>query len=61
VGSAQELALLLSVSQLQLDRWLAGDETIPSDVFLRAVDLIESHEAPADSRTGNNDTQHPQG
>src|SRR5215213_1256720 len=61
VGSVEELALLLGVSQHQLDRWLAGEETISSDIFLRAVDLIESHEARGESRTGGNDTQHPQG
>ena len=61
VGSAEALALLLGASQRQLDRWLAGEETIPSDIFLRAVDLIELHEARGDARTGDNDTQHPQG
>jgi DNA-binding transcriptional regulator YdaS (Cro superfamily) len=61
VGSLDELALLLGVSQHQLNRWLAGEETIPSDTFLRAVDLIEVHEARGDFRTGDNDTQHPQG
>ena len=32
----------LNVSALLLGVWLAGAETPPTDVFLKAVDIIES-------------------
>ena len=60
VGSSEALALQLGVSPHQLARWLAGEETVPNDIFLLAVDLIELHERRGDQQ-GNNDTQQRQG
>lgn len=56
LGSIEALASKLGVSPRQLDRWLGGQETVPSDVFLLAVDLIVLHEGPEQARAGN-DTQ----
>jgi len=56
LGSVDALAGNLGVSRRQLERWLAGQETVPSDVFLLAVDLIVLHEGPEHPRPGN-DTQ----
>lgn len=47
LGGAMALAHKLGASPRQLERWLVGEETIPTDVFLCAVDLIE------DSRPGD--------
>lgn len=46
MGGADALAAKLGVSVLQLQRWMNGDETIPADIFLLAVDLIEDHSWP---------------
>ena len=60
VGSSDALAVQLGVSPRQLDRWLAGEEAVPNDIFLLAVDLIELHEGRGDQQRGGNDTQHRQ-
>ena len=44
VGGAQALAKRLGVSELQLQRWISGEETTPTEIFLQAVDLIEQHD-----------------
>lgn len=46
LGGADALATKLGVSVLQLQRWMDGGETIPTEIFLLAVDLIESNSWP---------------
>ena len=41
LGSVEALGRKLGVSPRQLERWLEAEETVPTDVFLCAVDLIE--------------------
>ena len=42
VGGPEALRRRLNVSALLLGVWLAGAETPPTDVSLKAVDIIES-------------------
>jgi hypothetical protein len=42
VGGPERLSRLLKLSPLQLNRWMRGTEAPPTDVFLRAVDVIET-------------------
>ena len=57
LGSTDALAVQLGVSPRQLERWLAGEETIPGDVFLLAVDLIVLHEGAGHPGRPGDDTQ----
>jgi hypothetical protein len=41
VGGPEKLSWLLKLSPQQLNRWMRGAEAPPTDVFLRAVDVIE--------------------
>ena len=43
VGGPEALRRRLNVSALVLGVWLAGAETPPTDVFLKAVDIIETY------------------
>ena len=43
VGGPDALRRRLNVSALLLGVWLAGAETPPTDVFLKAVDIIETY------------------
>jgi hypothetical protein len=61
LGGADPLADALGVSRLQIDRWLSGEESVPVDVFLLAVDLIEQHDRRKQPRPPGNDTQPGQG
>jgi len=40
------LARILGVKPVEVEKWLAGDDEIPRDVFLRIVDLILDETAP---------------
>jgi hypothetical protein len=40
VGGAQELAFKLKVTPSHLSLWMAGLEPCPSQIFLKAVDLV---------------------
>jgi DNA-binding transcriptional regulator YdaS (Cro superfamily) len=40
VGSPEELAETLGVSPESLAAWLAGDQALPNDVYMRALDLV---------------------
>jgi hypothetical protein len=51
LGGVDALARELKVSTWRLEAWLNGQEPVPDDVFLRAVDLIE------DSKPDGNDTK----
>jgi hypothetical protein len=43
LGGRDALRRRLNVSTLVLGVWLAGAETPPADVFLKAVDIIETY------------------
>jgi hypothetical protein len=43
LGGPDALRRRLNVSALLLGVWLAGAETPPTDVFLKAVDIIETY------------------
>jgi len=62
LGGIDALARALGVSPRQLETWLNGEEPVPTDMFLRAVDLIEERSQPDDcerrSPPEGNDTQH---
>jgi hypothetical protein len=40
VGGAQALATRLGVEQAALERWMAGEELPPYEVFLKALDIV---------------------
>jgi hypothetical protein len=61
LGGTDALAETLGVSKLQVERWLGGQELVPTDIFLRAVDLLEQHDRRKDPRASGNDTQPGQG
>ena len=44
VGGAQELAFTLKITPSHLSLWMAGLEPCPTDVFLKAVDLVLERE-----------------
>jgi hypothetical protein len=44
LGGQRRLRKYLGVSALSLSVWIAGSEPPPTDVFLRAVDVIVDHE-----------------
>jgi hypothetical protein len=61
LGGTDALAETLGVSKLQVERWLGGQELVPTDIFLRAVDLLEQHDRRKEPRQSGNDTQPGQG
>jgi hypothetical protein len=48
LGGVDALARKLKVSTWRLEAWLNGQEAVPDDVFLRAVDLIEDSKPDGD-------------
>jgi DNA-binding transcriptional regulator YdaS (Cro superfamily) len=48
VGSPERLADTLGVSPESLRAWLAGDQALPNEVYLRALDVVSHgpHHAP---------------
>jgi hypothetical protein len=40
MGGNDRLAQFLNVSRKRLNRWLAGEEALPNQVFLDALDVI---------------------
>lgn len=46
-GGEQRLALKLKVTPSHLALWIAGIETPPLDIFLRAVDVVTEHDLGA--------------
>ena len=40
VGSPEELAETLGVSPESLAAWLAGDQALPNEIYLRALDVV---------------------
>ena len=49
VGSPKALADTLGVSLESLAAWLAGDEALPSEIYLRALDVVSQgphHRSP---------------
>jgi hypothetical protein len=40
LGGAQALATRLNVEQATLERWMAGEERPPHEVFLQALDIV---------------------
>lgn len=51
LGSVDALARTIGFSPRQIERWLQGEEGIPTDVFLLAVDLIENSSSDAAKRS----------
>lgn len=60
LGGMEALAEALAVSALQVEQWISGKESIPAEIFLRAVDLLESHDRRKQPRPSGNDTQRGQ-
>jgi DNA-binding transcriptional regulator YiaG len=49
VGSPKELADTLGVSLESLAAWLAGEQALPSEIYLRALDVVSQgphHRSP---------------
>jgi DNA-binding transcriptional regulator YiaG len=42
-GGAAEFATRLGISQRSLSVWIAGVEPVPTEIFLRAVDIVLDH------------------
>ena len=61
VGGPASLASTLGVSELQLEQWINGKESVPTEVFLRVVDLLERYDRRKQPRPDGNDTQPGQG
>lgn len=59
LGGVEPLARKLRVSPRQLETWMNGVEAVPTDIFLRTVDLIEDSrpDDPARDQLKGNDTQ----
>jgi hypothetical protein len=57
LGGTDALAEALGVSKLKVERWVGGEELVPTDIFLRAVDLLEQHDPRREPRPSGNDTQ----
>ena len=57
----EALAETLGVSRLQLERWINAEEPVPTEVFLRTVDLLELYDRRKSPRTPGNDTLSGQG
>ena len=53
----EALAEILGVSVLQIEQWTSGAESVPTQIFLLAVDLLEQHERRKAPRLPGNDTQ----
>jgi hypothetical protein len=45
------------VSALQVERWIKGEESVPTEIFLRAVDLLEQHDRRKQPEPPGNDAQ----
>jgi hypothetical protein len=45
------------VSELQLEQWINGKESVPTEIFLRVVDLLERNDRRKTPRPTGNDTQ----
>lgn len=60
VLGVEPLAEMLGVSVLQIERWTSGAESVPTDIFLLAVDLLEQYERRKAPRSTGNDTQEGQ-
>lgn len=54
-GGEKKLARYLRVPMADLLKWMAGQDTPPTQVFLKAVDLVleETSPPPAGSEPGN--------
>jgi YdaS antitoxin of YdaST toxin-antitoxin system len=57
IGGPASLASTLGVSELQLEQWMNGKESVPTEVFLQAVDLLERYDRRKTPRPDGNDTQ----
>ena len=57
LGGPGSLASILGVSELQLEQWINGKESVPTDVFLRVVDLLERYDRRKEARSKGDDTQ----
>ena len=42
-GGSQSLRRKLHVSAALLALWLSGGQSLPTDIFLKAVDIIDEH------------------
>ena len=51
-GSPEDLADLLGVQSTRLSSWMSGDEALPDDVYLRALDVVSQgpHHKPPPKR-----------
>ncbi len=56
LGGADALAERLGVSTLQVEHWVSGKESVPTEIFLQAVDLLEQHDRRKAPRPPSNDT-----
>lgn len=60
MGGEEALAEALGVSRRQLERWISGEESVPTEMFLLAVDLLEQHDRRKKPRSTVNGTQRGQ-
>lgn len=59
-GGQKKLARQLRVPLADLEKWIAGGETPPTNVFLRAIDLVlDETPSPAAGRSDPDDDSAP--
>ena len=59
VGGNSRLAKILGVKPVEVEKWLAADDALPRDVFLRIVDLILDETAPPSTTDENGEPPVP--
>lgn len=55
VGGQEALRRRLSVSALVLAAWMSGAQTLPTDVFLKAVDIVEDEMVASIKKRGGSE------
>lgn len=55
-GGRKRLAERLGVKAAEIEKWLAGTEAMPRDLFLRVVDLIIDEITPSGDSSEPNDS-----
>ena len=56
-GSAERLAELLACDAAKLPHWLSGEQQTPSDVYLRALDVVSGDRVSAAKTRPRRDSQ----
>ena len=44
VGGVEELAAQLEVGDESIKKWMEGQSSVPQEIFLRCVDIVNAHQ-----------------